>query len=121
METFDGVSVLTTNAESAIDPALQRRLNFRIRFPEPEVEEREKLWHQLLPPATGLADIDFHKLAETFDMTGGYIKNAVVRAAVIAARAGRAMTAEDLWVGAHHEYVEMGKVMPQLKGKPGGL
>jgi len=112
METFDGVSVLTTNAESAIDPALQRRLNFRIRFPEPELEEREKLWRQLLPPATGLAEVDFHALAERFDMTGGYIKNAVVRAAVIAARAGRAMIADDLWVGAHHEYVEMGKVMP---------
>jgi SpoVK/Ycf46/Vps4 family AAA+-type ATPase len=115
METFDGVSVLTTNAESAIDPALQRRLNFRVRFPEPEVDEREKLWRQLLPPATALHDhVDFHALAERFDMTGGYIKNAVVRAAVIAARAGRAMVAEDLWIGAHHEYVEMGKVMPQL-------
>jgi hypothetical protein len=120
METFDGVSVLTTNAESAIDPALQRRLNFRIRFPEPEVDERAKLWRQLLPPATGLHDrVDFHALAERFDMTGGYIKNAVVRAAVIAARAGRAMIAEDLWIGAHHEYVEMGKVMPQLP--PGGV
>ncbi|MBV8756147.1 MAG: ATP-binding protein [Deltaproteobacteria bacterium] len=115
METFDGVSVLTTNAESAIDPALQRRLNFRIRFPEPEVDERAKLWQQLLPPATKLHDaVDFHALAERFDMTGGYIKNAVVRAAVIAARAGRAMIADDLWTGAHHEYIEMGKVMPQL-------
>jgi Rad3-related DNA helicase len=115
MESFDGVSVLTTNAESSIDPALQRRLNFRIRFPEPEVEEREKLWRQLLPPATGLHDrVDFKALAERFDMTGGYIKNAVVRAAVIAARAGRAMVAEDLWLGAHHEYVEMGKVMPHF-------
>ena len=55
METFDGVSVLTTNLESAIDPAFQRRLNFRIRFPEPEVDERARLWRQLLPPATGLA------------------------------------------------------------------
>ncbi|MBA3453970.1 MAG: ATP-binding protein [Deltaproteobacteria bacterium] len=117
METFDGVSVLTTNAESAIDPALQRRLNFRIRFPEPELEERERLWKQLLPPSTNLHDgVDFHALAEKFDMTGGYIKNAVVRAAVIAARAGRAMMAEDLWAGAHHEYAEMGKVMPQLGG-----
>jgi hypothetical protein len=115
MESFDGVSVLTTNAESAIDPALQRRLNFRIRFPEPELDEREKLWRQLLPPSTNLHDrVDFHALAERFDMTGGYIKNAVVRAAVIAARAGRTMVAEDLWLGAHHEYVEMGKVMPQL-------
>ncbi|HEY0482149.1 MAG TPA: ATP-binding protein, partial [Kofleriaceae bacterium] len=98
METFDGVSVLTTNAESAIDPALQRRLNFRIRFPEPEVDEREQLWRQLLPPQAGLhGGVDFHALAERFDMTGGYIKNAVVRAAVIAARAGRDLTAEDLW------------------------
>jgi ATP-dependent Clp protease ATP-binding subunit ClpA len=114
METFDGVSVLTTNAESAIDPALQRRLNFRIRFPEPDVDEREKLWRQLLPPQAGLADVDFRALAERFEMTGGYIKNAVVRAAVIAARAARALAAEDLWTGAHHEYVEMGKVMPHL-------
>lgn len=118
MESFDGVSVLTTNAESAIDPALQRRLNFRIRFPEPEAEEREQLWRRLLPPAAGLTDgVDFTALAERFDMTGGYIKNAVVRAAVIAARAGRAINAEDLWTGAHHEYVEMGKVMPQLPRK----
>jgi hypothetical protein len=114
MESFDGVSVLTTNAESAIDPALQRRLNFRIRFPEPELDEREKLWRQLLPPQVGLGEVDFHALAERFDMTGGYIKNAVVRAAVVAARAGRNLTAEDLWIGAHHEYLEMGKVMPQL-------
>jgi SpoVK/Ycf46/Vps4 family AAA+-type ATPase len=115
MESFDGVSVLTTNAESAIDPALQRRLNFRIRFPEPEADERAQLWRQLLPPQAGLdAAIDFTALAERFDMTGGYIKNAVVRAAVIAARAGRGLTAEDLWTGAHHEYVEMGKVMPSL-------
>ena len=28
--------------------------------------------------------------------------------------AGRGLTAEDLWTGAHHEYVEMGKVMPAL-------
>ncbi|HRC58365.1 MAG TPA: AAA family ATPase, partial [Kofleriaceae bacterium] len=115
METFDGISVLTTNAENAIDPALQRRLNFRIRFPEPEAEEREQLWRTLLPPAAGVTEaIDFRALAERFEMTGGYIKNAVVRAAVIAARAGRELCAEDLWTGAHSEYAEMGKVMPQL-------
>jgi SpoVK/Ycf46/Vps4 family AAA+-type ATPase len=123
MESFDGVSVLTTNAESAIDPALQRRLNFRIRFPEPEAEERARLWRQLLPPeaARDIGEhVDFAALAERFDMTGGYIKNAVVRAAVIAARAGRGLTADDLWTGAHHEYVEMGKVMPSLAKAPRG-
>ena len=112
METFDGVSVLTTNFESSIDQALQRRLNFRIRFPEPEVAERAQLWQKLLPPETGLHELaPYDQLAERFEMTGGYIKNAIVRAAVIAARDRRTMTVDDLWTGAHHEYTEMGKVL----------
>ena len=115
METFDGISVLTSNFEGSIDQALLRRLNFRVRFPEPEVEERELLWRKLLPPETGVAEaVPFRKLAERFEMTGGYIKNAIVRAAVIAAREGRAMTADDLWAGAHVEYAEMGKVLSSL-------
>jgi hypothetical protein len=115
MESFDGVSVLTSNFEGSIDQALQRRLNFRVRFPEPEIEEREELWKKLLPPETGVHErIPFRRLAERFEMTGGYIKNAIVRAAVIAAREGRQMTADDLWAGAHVEYAEMGKVLSSL-------
>jgi hypothetical protein len=113
MEGFDGISILTTNWESSIDQALLRRLNFRVRFPEPEVEERMELWRRLVPAeAAPEAPVDVRALAERFDMTGGYIKNAIVRAAVIAARAGRRLTADDLWAGALNEYAEMGKVMP---------
>ncbi len=115
MESFDGISILTTNFESAIDPAFLRRLNFRVRFPEPEETEREELWRRLLPPNTNIADrVDFRTLAERFQMTGGHIRNAIVRAAVVAAREGRAMEPNDLLTGAHHEYAEMGKVMPSL-------
>ncbi|MCG8418581.1 MAG: ATP-binding protein [Proteobacteria bacterium] len=115
MENFDGISILTTNFESAVDPAFLRRINFRVRFPSPEVEEREELWRRLLPPDTGIADrVDFQTLAERFEMTGGHIRNAIVRAAVVAARNGRAMQPQDLLTGAHHEYSEMGKVMPSL-------
>lgn len=116
METFDGISVLTTNLEGAIDQALQRRLNFRIRFPEPEVDEREQLWQRLLPPDAAVAgEVPFRALAERFAMTGGYIKNAIVRAAVSAARDGRSIAADDLWTGADAEYAEMGKVMPSMR------
>jgi SpoVK/Ycf46/Vps4 family AAA+-type ATPase len=115
MESFDGVSILTTNFESAIDAAFLRRLNFRVRFPAPEAEERAELWRRLLPPETGLGDhVDFQVLAERFVMTGGHIRNAIVRGAVIAAREGRQMTDRDLLAGAHHEYAELGKVMPTL-------
>ena len=117
MENFDGISVLTTNFESAIDPAFLRRLNFRVRFPKPEFEERLELWRRLLPPDTGLLEgIDFDTLAHRFVMTGGHIRNAIVRAAVVAARQKRPMTPRDLFTGALHEYAEMGKVMTSLMG-----
>ncbi len=116
METFDGVSVLTTNLEASIDAALLRRLNFRVRFPTPEPDERERLWRQLVPPAAiGGATFEVRPLAEAFAMSGGYIKNAIVRAGVVAARAGRLVSLDDLWTGAHAEYAEMGKVTSSLQ------
>ena len=115
MDSFNGISVLTTNHESAIDQAFMRRLNFRVRFPKPEAEEREQLWRTLLPPETALGDdVDFSALADKFEMTGGHIRNAIVRAAVIAAREGRQMQPGDLVEGAQLEYYELGKVMSSL-------
>ena len=115
METFDGICILTSNLEASIDPAFLRRLNFRVRFPKPDVDERIELWRKLLPPETGIVDkIDFAALAERFEMTGGHIRNSIMRAAVVAAREGRRMTPRDLLVGAHLEYLEIGKVMPTL-------
>jgi len=116
METFDGICILTSNLEASIDKAFLRRLNFRIRFPEPDIDERVLLWKKLLPPEVALPDdTDFTRLARTFDMTGGHIKNAIVRAAVIAARQDRRLQPADLMAGAHLEYLELGKVMPTLQ------
>ena len=116
METFDGICVLTSNLEASIDKAFLRRLNFRLRFPEPDVDERVQLWKKLLPPEVAMPDdTDFTRLARTFEMTGGHIKNAIVRAAVIAARQDRRLQPADLVAGAHLEYLELGKVMPTLQ------
>ena len=43
-------------------------------------------------------------------MSGGHIKNAVVRAAYLSADAGTTITAMTLWHGARVEYEAMGKV-----------
>ena len=78
-----GVVILTTNHDTAIDDAFRRRLSLRVDFPVPEPEERERLWRTLLPREAAVSsDIDFSTLADKFEMTGGYIKNAIVRAAV---------------------------------------
>jgi hypothetical protein len=44
-------------------------------------------------------------------MSGGYIRNAVLRAAFLAASEGRPIGNEHLWRAAHAEYEAMGKVV----------
>jgi hypothetical protein len=53
----------------------------------PGVEERARIWQlQIHPRKTPLTpEVDFQKLAERYAMTGGDIKNAVIKAAAMAA------------------------------------
>ncbi|MDQ3295428.1 MAG: ATP-binding protein [Myxococcota bacterium] len=111
MEAFSGISLLTTNHESAIDPAFQRRLAFHIRVPMPDECYRAQLWSTLIPARADRAgDVDFRALAAQFVMSGGYIKNAVVRGAFLAAAANEVITHEHLWRAARAEYESIGKV-----------
>jgi hypothetical protein len=111
MEAFEGITILTTNLESSVDEAFKRRLAFRVAFPVPESEERERLWQALLPSEAAVAaDIDFALLADKFEMTGGYIRNAVMRAAFLAAADGGAIAMRHLQRAAVLEYTAMGKI-----------
>jgi ATP-dependent 26S proteasome regulatory subunit len=112
MEQFAGITILTTNLDSAIDEAFRRRLSFRVSFPLPEAPERERLWRSMVPREAALErGVDFHVLAERFEMSGGYIKNAVVRAAFLAADADAAIGMHHLVRAGNLEYAAMGKVM----------
>ena len=112
MEAFAGIIILTTNHDTAIDDAFRRRLSLRVEFPIPEPDERERLWRSLLPAAAAVAaDIDFALLADRFEMTGGYIKNAALRAAFLAADEGAAIAMRHLVRAARSEYQAMGKVV----------
>ncbi|MBA3538555.1 MAG: ATP-binding protein [Deltaproteobacteria bacterium] len=111
MEAFSGISLLTTNHETAIDKAFQRRLAFHIRVPMPEEPQRASLWETMIPErAERSADLDFAALSKEFVMSGGYIKNAVLRAAFLAADEGTAITNAHLLRAARCEYEAMGKV-----------
>ncbi|MBA3460077.1 MAG: AAA family ATPase [Deltaproteobacteria bacterium] len=113
MEAFSGITILTTNFDAAIDEAFRRRLSFRIAFPVPEEEERERLWRAVIPTAALGADIRFSDLAQKFAMSGGYIKNAALRAAYLAAADGTTIRMNHLLRAATSEYASMGKVMTQ--------
>ncbi len=111
LEAIEGIALLTTNHEQSIDPAFLRRLALHVRVPAPDETQRAALWRALLPErAPRAADLDVEGLARTFAMTGGYIKNAVVRAAFLAADAGCPIGAHHLWRAARAEYEGLGRV-----------
>lgn len=87
LERFPGVVIFATNLATNIDPAFERRILTHIRFELPGPEERERIWRvQLHPEKTPLAaDVDFTALAAKYDTAGGEIRNAVMKAAQIAA------------------------------------
>ena len=112
MEDFEGVTILTTNFESGLDDAFKRRLRFRIEFPAPDVDAREALWRKMLPAAADVVDdIRFDDLAHDFDLTGGHIKNAVLRAAFVAAERDEAICHDDLRTAGAQECREIGQLV----------
>jgi SpoVK/Ycf46/Vps4 family AAA+-type ATPase len=111
VERFPGVVILTTNFFGSLDKALVRRIQFRVTFEEPDPESRTRIWETLCPPETPLAaDVSFEKLGRHFEMTGGMIKNAIIRAAYLACDAGSPITQKILEDSCLDEYQAAGKV-----------
>ena len=81
LERFEGIAVLATNLPAELDEALARRVLVRVRFPEPDRHGRAEIWRRHLPESAPLAeDIDVDRLAERYEFSGGFIKNAVLGA-----------------------------------------
>ncbi|MEJ7602044.1 MAG: AAA family ATPase [Kofleriaceae bacterium] len=113
IESFGGVSILTTNLETSIDPALRRRLAASVAFWPPEESERQKLWRRMLVSRAPIdADLDLDELAAAFDeMTGANIRNAALSAAFLAAAEQSPITQKLLERAARAEYASMGRVL----------
>jgi len=111
LDSFEGIAILTTNFGNAIDPAFKRRLTYRVTFPFPDEDMREQLWKSLIPanvPVSGR--LDFATLAQRFRLSGGYIRNAALRAAFLAAEEGTSLTHEHLERAIRMEFREIGKL-----------
>jgi len=87
LEAFNGVVIFATNLAVNFDPAFERRIRTHVLFEMPGVDEREQIWKvQIHPSKTPLADnVNFRDLAERYPVSGGDIKNAVLKAATMAA------------------------------------
>ncbi len=115
VEAFGGITILTTNLETAIDTALKRRLASHIVFAVPEDDERAKLWER--QTTTGASpiddDVDHEQLSRLFPkMSGANIRNAAISAAFLAAAdASPKIDQAHLIRAARAEYRSMGHVI----------
>jgi len=80
MERFKGLAILATNRKKDLDEAFLRRLRYIIDFPLPGLQERRRIWQQVIPPHADASELDFDFLAKQFQLAGGNIRSIVFNA-----------------------------------------
>ncbi len=100
VERYPGLVLLATNLPDRIDPALERRLTWKIAFGMPGAEARRAIWTSMLPPTAPLADdVDVAALSR-LELTGAAIRTAALRAATRAAEEDGLIEQAWLWSAA---------------------
>jgi AAA+ superfamily predicted ATPase len=93
LERFEGVVILTTNREIVLDEAFARRILLKLKFEIPNACIRAKIWRSFFTEKAPLAeDVDFEELGKRFELSGGEIKNAVLKAVNECAFSGERIT-----------------------------
>ena len=117
METYRGLSVLTTNLKDSLDQAFLRRIRFIVQFPFPDAETRAEIWRRVFPPDTPTEGLDFRRLAR-LNVTGGNIRNIALNGAFLAADAGKAVTMKHLLQATKSEYLKLERTLTdaEIKG-----
>jgi hypothetical protein len=113
IDHFRGLVVLTTNLRQNIDAAFVRRMDFVVEFPMPDAEDRARLWRLHLPSRAPVADdVDIPVLARLFPVPGGWIHNAAVAAAFLAAAEGTAIYRRHVELAVQREYAKAVRPFP---------
>jgi len=123
MERFKGLAILATNRKNDLDEAFLRRLRYIVDFPLPEVEERKRIWQQVVPEHADGSQLEFDFLARQFPLAGGNIRSIVFNACLQSAdgsgRNGEAreLSMKDIVIAVKREYDKLNRTLsPQQFG-----
>jgi hypothetical protein len=115
LERFEGLAILATNMKQNIDAAFMRRLEFAVEFDEPDSERRRQLWKNHIPDNAPLTeDVNIYELSALYPVVGGFIRNASVAAAFLAAQDKTKISRLHLVRAIRREYDKTGKAFPGL-------
>lgn len=86
LNDYEGMVIFATNFISNYDPAFMRRIQYHIRFDLPDEQLREKLWRMYIPQEMP-TDLHISEISQKYDgISGSDISNAVLKAALKAAK-----------------------------------
>jgi len=114
MESYRGLSVLTSNMKSTLDTAFLRRIRFMVQFPFPDVAQRSEIWQRVFPDSLPRSELKTEQL-ERLHVTGGNIRNIAMNAAFLAAEKGDPLCMADLAHAARMEYAKLEKPLNEFE------
>jgi hypothetical protein len=114
MESYRGLSILTTNLKSLLDTAFLRRIRFVVQFPFPDLAQRAEIWRRIFPEPLPREALNIDHLAR-LHVTGGNIRNIALNAAFLAADNGGRLCMGHLARAARMEYVKLEKPLSEAE------
>jgi SpoVK/Ycf46/Vps4 family AAA+-type ATPase len=113
MEDFPGLVILSANFKGNLDEAFVRRFQSVVSFPLPDAQQRLRLWENILVADGRVAnDVDLEEIAQSYELSGGAITNAVRYGAVSALQQDRdRMGHDDLVEGIRNELRREGRTL----------
>jgi hypothetical protein len=114
IESHDGLVILASNLAQNIDEAFTRRLQFVVPLPFPNEGARLSIWRRHIPDDAPVADdLDLPRIARTFKISGGNIRNVALTAAFLAAdEAGGSIGMRHVLCAMRREFARIGKPFP---------
>ena len=93
MEKLEGIMIATTNLASNLDAAFERRFLFKIKFENPSVDAKMKIWKSKME---WLSDDAIRTFATDYDFSGGQIDNIVRKVTMDEVITGKRPKVEEL-------------------------
>jgi hypothetical protein len=113
MESYAGITILTTNIDDGLDRAFLRRLRFVVNFPLPGAAERARIWAGIFPAGVATETVDYQALAR-LSLTGGNIRNIALGASLRAAAGGRPVCMTHILEAARAELSKLGRPLSDI-------
>lgn len=112
LESFEGILIVTTNANERIDSAFQRRMDTVVEFAAPETEERRQIWNLHLPENNEIEQNRLDEIIQKCKLTGGQIRNVALHAASLALAEKITLNSAHLESAVRREYRKSGVICP---------